>query len=270
MANSMWVLETPAPKADYRIAYGTDPLQFGDLHLPKTSADKIPVLVVIHGGFWRNRYNLEHIGHFCQAFTALGIATWSIEYRRIGDEGGAFPGTFRDVAAALDFLPQIADQFNLDLNRVVVTGHSAGGHLAAWVAGRPNVPPDSPIYTPNPLPLKAAIPLAGVVDLFKCWELKLSNNVVADFIGGSPEEYPERYNAASPGALLPVGIPVILVHGTADENVPYLISEIYYNKAKEFGDPVELITLPDTAHFEVIDPQSAEWQLIKEVVIKLF
>jgi acetyl esterase/lipase len=269
MANSMWVLETPSPQADYRIAYGANPLQFGDLRLPPNVEGKIPVVVNIHGGFWRNRYNLEHAGHLCAALTAMGMATWNIEYRRIGDEGGAYPGTFLDVATAIDFLPQIAAQYKLDLARVVVMGHSAGGHLAAWVAGRKRIPQTSPLFDPNPLPIKAAISLAGVVDLHQCWEMKLSNNVVEDLLGGSPETVPERYNEASPMALLPVATPLVLIHGTADENVPYSLSEDYFQKAKELGDPVGLVTLPDAAHFEVIDPKSAEWEAVKTALISL-
>ncbi len=145
------IFSTPAPSADVRIPYGDGPFHFGDLRLPRTAKPgQHPVVVVIHGGFWRARYDLEHIGHVCAALTSLGVATWSIEYRRVGNEGGGWPGTFHDVGAAVDHLRVLAPEHNLDLERVVVIGHSAGGHLALWVAGRHRIPEGNPLYTSRP------------------------------------------------------------------------------------------------------------------------
>ena len=189
-----------------RIAYGNDPFQFGDLRVPGESGPH-PIAIVIHGGFWRAKYDLEYIGPVCDALTAAGIATWNLEYRRLGNPGGGWPGTLDDVAAGADHLGSIGAQFNLDLNRVISVGHSAGGHLALWVAFRKKL-------------LTGAISLAGVVDLRRAWELHLSNNVVADFLGGSPDQVPDRYDFASPFEHLPLGIPQKLFHGTADESVP--------------------------------------------------
>jgi acetyl esterase/lipase len=256
------------PEADARIAYGDDPLQFGDLRLPKEHSEgPLPTVIVIHGGFWRSRYTLDHIGHLCAALTSNGVATWSVEYRRLGDEGGGWPNTLLDVGMACDHLRALAGEYNLDLGRVVVTGHSAGGHLAAWVAGRHRIPEDNTLYVADPLPVAACVPLAGVVDLQLCWHMKLSNGVVVELMGGSPQDVPERYAGASPGDLLPIGVKQVLIHGTADPNVPYEISDLYVARAKALGDDAELVPLKGTGHFEVIDPMSKEWPVVRERIL---
>lgn len=257
-----------APPIDARIPYGDDPLQFGDLRLPEEHGDgPFPVVIVIHGGFWKSKYTLDHIGHLCAALTANGVATWSIEYRRIGDEGGAWPNTLLDVGKACDHLREIAAQYSLDLERVVVTGHSAGGHLAAWVAARHRIPEGDTLYTADPLQVDACVPLAGVVDLRLCWRMKLSNGIVEDLMGGSPEDVPERYATASPGDLLPTGITQRLIHGTTDPNVPYELGDLYVARAKSLGDDVEMIALKGTGHFEVIDPLSKEWPTVRDTIL---
>lgn len=257
-----------APEADARIAYGDDPLQFGDLRLPKDAGDgPFPIVIVIHGGFWKSKYTLDHIGHLCAALTAEGVATWSIEYRRIGDEGGAWPNTMLDVGKACDHLREIAQEYNLDLERIVVTGHSAGGHLAAWVAARHNIPEGDTLYMKDPLVVDATVPLAGVVDLNLCWRMKLSNGIVEQLMGGTPEQLPERYEAASPGALMPLGVKQRLIHGTTDPNVPYEIANLYVQRGKSLGDDVELITLKGVGHFEVIDPWSKEWLIVRDTIL---
>ncbi len=259
------ILFRPPPPPDIRIAYGKEPSQFGDLRLPKAPGPR-PVLIVIHGGFWRNRYDLAHISYLCAALTAQGFATWNIEYRRLGDPGGGWPAMFLDVAAAVNHVQILATRYSLNLDRVVVMGHSAGGHLALWGAGRGRVPPDSPIYTANPLPLRAAISLAGVADLRRASQLRLSAGVTDELMGGNPNERPERYAAASPIELLPFGVSQYLLHGTADDNVPFEISQRYYETARTRGDQVELLPLPGTGHFELIDPESKAWPLLLHVV----
>ncbi len=131
---SLEMLGSPPP-ADHRIAYGPGQFHFGDLRVPKTRGPH-PVAIVIHGGFWRAKYDLDYIGHLCAAFTAAGMTTWNIEYRRLGNTGGGWPGTFEDVVRAADHLEKIARDFALDLYRVITVGHSAGGHLALWLATR--------------------------------------------------------------------------------------------------------------------------------------
>jgi acetyl esterase/lipase len=266
--------QTPVP-APHRIAYGPGEFQFGDLRLPSSNPQsdlpnpKFPVVVFVHGGFWRSQYDLTHAGHAANALTEAGLATWSIEYRRIGNPGGGWPGTFQDVGAAVDYLRVIAAKYNLDLSRVVVVGHSAGGHMASWVASRHRIPPGDPLYVEDPLPVKAAVPLAGVVDLRRGWELRLSGGVVEDFMGGPPSAIPERYATASPIELLPTGVPQRLIHGTDDSNVPYEISERYVQAAQQRGDDVRLVTLTGADHFEVINPDTKEWQQVLSTILEM-
>lgn len=262
------ILNLPAPVADRRIGYGPDPLNFGDLRLP-AGVGPHPVVVVVHGGFWRARYDLEHIGHVCAALTTGGLATWNIEYRRIGDAGGGWPGTFHDVAQAADYVRTLAPQYNLDLSRVVALGHSAGGHLATWLAARPRISTSDLLFTSNPLPLRGVVSLAGVVDLLHAYALRLGQQVVVELIGGTPDEYPERYRSASPAALLPLGLPQILIHGTNDGPVPFRMSAEYVQAALAAGDNAALIALEGAHHFEVIDPSSAEWPAVEQAVLSL-
>jgi acetyl esterase/lipase len=239
-----------------RIAYGNGPQQFAELRLP-TGTGPFPVAIVIHGGFWRAKYELDYIRPVCEAFAQAKIATWNIEYRRIGNDGGGWRGTLDDVAAAADHLYVIGSSFGLDLNRVVAIGHSAGGHLAMWLATQTKR-------------LAGAISLAGVVDLRRAWELKLSNSVAAEFLGGSPEEVPDRYDYASPIEHLPLGISQRLFHGTEDSSVPLEISERYVRAAQSRGDDAQLVLLPGAGHFELVDPQTKEFALILAAVKKLF
>jgi acetyl esterase/lipase len=262
------ILLRPAPPADQRIAYGPDERQFGELRLPPGEGPH-PLAIGVHGGFWRARYDLAHFGHVCAALTARGVATWNIEYRRLGDRGGGWPGTFLDVARAADYARELASTYHLDLDRVLTIGHSAGGHLALWLAARHRITPESPIATPDPLPLRAAVALAGVLDLARAEALKLSENVTRQLLGGTPADAPERYAAASPIELLPLGMRQLLIHGTEDDTVPLEISERYERAAVAAGDPATLLTLPGAGHFELVDPTSNEWPTVLDAVLPL-
>ncbi len=266
--SSMWVLETPAPAADARIAYGTEPHQFGDLRLPAGPGPH-PVVVVVHGGFWRAKYGLEHAGHLCADLTQRGFATWSLEYRRVGHDGGGWPGTLEDVARGTDFLRTLAQSQSLDLSRVVALGHSAGGHLVAWLGGRHRLRPGDALHVDAPLPLRGVVPLAGVVDLARAFAHRLGDGIVETFVGGTPSSVPDRYRAASPAALQPLGVPQVLVHGTEDDTVPVSMSEDFCARGREQGDDVRCVTLPGAGHFEVIDPRSREWPHVVAAVQSL-
>ncbi len=262
------ILAQTPPPADLRLAYGPDPLHVGDLRLPAGPGPH-PLAIMIHGGFWRARYDLEHLGHLCAALTAQGLATWSIEYRRLGNPGGGWPGTFHDVGRAIDYARELAPRYQLDLDRVVVAGHSAGGHLALWVNARARLAAHSPLYQPDPLPIRGAVSLAGVSDLQQGYALRLSQRVVAELLGGSPAAVPERYAAASPAALLPHGRPQILVHGTKDGPVPFALSADYVAQARAAGDSAMLVPLVGAHHFELIDPTSSEWPVVAAAICGL-
>jgi acetyl esterase/lipase len=254
----LWIFNEKAAKPDYVVGYGSDgEQQFAHLRLPSGDAPH-PVIVFIHGGYYRARYGLDYAEHACVALTDAGFATYNIEYRRVGS-GGGFPTTFQDLAAALDFLPRIAMEYNLDTDRVITMGHSAGGHLALWLAGRQRIAENSELYAAAPLKIRGAVALAGVNDLIKGHELGLSDNIIDTLLGGAPDKFADRYAAVSPMQMLPLGVPQWVIHGTADDAVPYLLSESYAARAAQLGDTVKLITLPDAGHFEVVDPRSSEW-----------
>jgi acetyl esterase/lipase len=232
--------EPPVPPADARVVYGPEPKQFGDLRLLPGDGPQ-PLAVVLHGGAWRATYNLIHAGPMCVALHESRIATWNVEYRSVGDVGGGWPGTGDDVARAVEFVEQLVDRYPLDRDRVVLVGHSAGGHLGLWAAKRAQLP---------------VVALAPVSDLRESAERIGPDGPVASLMGGMPDEHSERYAEASPIDLLPLGVRQVLVHGTEDDEVPYAMSERYVAAA---GDDVGLITLPGARHFEPIDPQSREW-----------
>jgi len=261
-----------------RLAYGAEPLQFGDLYI-SDQTDLHATVILIHGGYWRARYGLDLMNGLAEDLARRGYAAWNIEYRRIGDPGGGWPGTFQDVALATDFLRELAPDYGLDVTKVVAIGHSAGGHLALWLAARPRIPffvEDSPIAgsqlggkdegSPTPMALVGAISLAGVVDLKMAWKLHLSNDAVVELLGGFPNAVPERYTVASPAAMLPLGVPQVLIHGTNDDSVPQVVSQEYVKVARSVNDPITYIEMERVDHFEVIDPHSEAWAItIKEL-----
>jgi acetyl esterase/lipase len=251
------ILDLLPQPADACRAYGNDASQFGELRLPRGAAGPPwPVTCIIHGGYYRARYDLTYISHLAVALTDSGIATWSIEYRRLGEAGGGWPGTFIDVGAGLDALRQLAQKHALDLTRVITLGHSAGGHLALWLASRPRLPADAELSEPNPLPVQGVVALAPVADLTRASELQVSDGVVDQFIGGTPDQMPERYALASPMQRLPLGVPQIVVHGTADTDVPFELSDRYVRAAQAAGDAADFVTLPGVDHFDPIDPRT--------------
>ena len=220
--------------------------------------------MVIHGGFWRARYGRKLMRPLCEDLAGRGWAAWNIEYRRLGGvSGGGWPTTFGDVASAIDHLAEIRTDFALDLSRVVAIGHSAGGHLATWAAARHRLPQGAPGGYPR-VRATAAVSQAGVVDLELAWDLRLSDGVVGDLLGGSPEEHPMRYRLASPKSLVPLGVPVLLTHGGRDEIVPPPVSASYAAAARAAGDIVDVVELPDEDHFGHIDPANPLWKAVLE------
>jgi acetyl esterase/lipase len=238
-------------------AYGAHPDQVGDLHLPPGDAPDRgwPVVVLLHGGFWREEYQRELMIPLADSVASQGWVAWNLEYRRVRGDGG-WPATLLDVAAALDHLPVLAAP--VDVRRVVVVGHSAGGHLALWLAGRNLLPPDAPGCDPRVIP-SAVVGLAPVADLQAADALGLSDRAVTEFLGGGVDEVPERWRAADPLGLVGHGVPTLLVHAVDDDDVPLGLSEAYAAAASSAGDEVELHTPSSGGHMGVIDARSAGW-----------
>ena len=253
----------PAPAADARLHYGLDALQFGDLRMPAGPGPH-PVAIVIHGGFWRAKYGLTYAGHMAAALTAAGIATWNVEYRRIGNPGGGWPGTFLDASAAADYVRELARKYPLHLEKVISIGHSAGGHLAVWLAARRRIPQGDTLATADPIKLRGAVSLAGIVDLRRAWDLKLSDNAVDLLMGGPPAKLAERYRTASPIELVPLGLKVRLLHGTEDSIIPIEISNAYQKAASRAGDDARLVVLGGADHFAAVDPRSEHWATVEK------
>jgi acetyl esterase/lipase len=259
------MLHRVSSDAPLRIHYGAHPSQFGELTLP--AAVPRGVVVVVHGGFWRQRRGLELARPLAADLAASGYAAWNIEYRRVGGDGG-WPATFEDVAAALDLLigpVQEAAGGRLPLERVVAVGHSAGGQLATWLAARTGLPDGAPGEAPA-MWLRGVVSQAGVLDLVDADARGVGSGAVADLLGGGADELPDRYAVASPVARLPLDVPVVCVHGTADVNVPIRQSERYVAAA---DGAAELVTLPGVDHFAVIDPATPAWRVCRDAVDRL-
>jgi acetyl esterase/lipase len=253
------ILSLPPPPADLRAVYGSDPNQFLDLRLPPGKNPR-PLAINIHGGFWRARYNLDHAGHLCSALKEKGVATANLEYRRVGNDGGGWPGTFSDIRAAYQFLMQTARQHNLDTEKVLVMGHSAGGQLALCLAAH------EPAIT-------RAVSLAGVVDLQRAYQLHLSHDAVVEFLGGKPNEVPDHYREADPLQLSIPHARQVLIHGTADEDVPIEISRAYLaaKKSRTGNDKedLQLLEIAGAEHLDLIDPRSQAWNGVAESILRL-
>ncbi len=265
------VLTRSARHPDLVIGYGASPDQVADVHLPPGRADgstadggACPLALFLHGGFWRAEYGREHTAPLAEALADAGFVVAAPEFRRTGQPGGGWPGTFDDVARAVDRLPGLVARATgglADPGRVVVAGHSAGGHLALWAAGRRRVSPATPWYRSRG-PMCAVVALAPVADLESCYDQALGDQAAGALMGGGPAEVDDRYRNADPMRLLPHGVPVRLVHGTDDDRVPAQMSVDYAERASEAGDPATCVLVPGAGHFEVIDPLSGAWSQV--------
>ena len=270
------VLDRVPPPADRRLKYGAGELQFGDLRVPSLpEGQRAPLVMFLHGGWWKAAYGLGYGGHLCAALKAAGIATWSIEYRRVGDAGGGWPGTFEDVAAGYDYLGTLAKSVPVDLNRVVVAGHSAGGHLAYWLAGRPHLPEQGSLAGLRQIrPMRGVIALAGAVDLRLTIDLAgwftfaHDKQEVEALMGGTPAEHPDRYKAANPGDLLPLNVPQFLLQGTDDDQLPPQLPVRWAERGRQMGEKVAVDLIPGADHFDLVDPQSKAWPRVMAAILK--
>jgi acetyl esterase/lipase len=278
------VLTRAARPPDRVLRYGDGEYQVADLRLPgaaglevgpgSVSAAGWPLVIFFHGGFWRSEFDRAHTSPLAEGLAASGFAVCTPEFRRTGYSGGGWPETFRDVAAAVDVLPGLVAEATggaADSGRVVLAGHSAGGHLALWAAGQQR----HLVARRDPAPgaedgwigsgeratarTVGVVSLAGVCDLAACYRLGLDGDAAAALMGGGPDEFPEQYRQAEPMGLVPTGVALRLVHGGDDERVPWELSRAYARRAAEAADDVRCEVVPGYGHFAVLDPLSGLW-----------
>jgi acetyl esterase/lipase len=264
------------PLPDHKIAYDSGPNQYGELWLPDTpSLAPLPVVVLIHGGCWLSEYpGPELIAFLSDDLRKQGVAVWSISYRRVGIKenvmGGGYPATFLDIAHGVDHLRNIAAQYRLDLNRVIASGHSAGGHLALWAAARPKLPAGSALHIANPLPIKAVVGIAAIPDLayaatavaHACERDTIDKLVDTARRGGK-----DAFLDTSPIEMLPLGVKQILVSGIYDGVVAPVIGWRYRNSARARGETVEIVNIDNAGHFELISPWTAPGKIVVDKIL---
>lgn len=256
------LIDGDLPQPTERIYYGDDPLQFGDLWLPDNQKPHTTV-ILYHGGCWLDIYpGVEIMHHMAEALRRNGFAVWNIEYRRLGHDGGGYPGTFQDAANGADHLREIAGKFDLNLNRVIASGHSAGGHLATWLATKKNLPDSSPLYSENLINIHATISLAGINDLerYASYGSSSCGNQTVERLVDLEQRGEDVYLDTSPVNLLPLGIPHVEITAAFDAPVPPFFGNHFVNAAKEAGDDARLVLLSEAGHFEMIAPWSKEWE----------
>lgn len=259
-----------------KIAYGGTPLQFGELRVP-AGKGPFPVAVLVHGGCWSAKLrdlpepvtSSELLRPIASALCEAGIATWNIEYRRLGHEGGGWPGTFLDISEGTDLLPKLSAKYRLDLNRVVAIGHSSGGQLAMWLAGRHNLPKGSGLWSPAVVRLKGVINIDGPADLRSIQAVEqpmCGGPVVSQLLGGTPMEVPNRYREGSVSGLLPTGVPQVLFMRAAPSEHWRGLTEQYAEEAARAGDSAKVVILKGRSHFDGINPLMPDWQTVLKTV----
>ena len=261
------VLKLENAKPDHHIPFGTDSLQYGELWLPG-SEDAHTSVIMIHGGCWLAMYpGVELMNAMAEDLSSRGFAVWNIDYRRIGHPGGGYPGTFLDVANGADEFIRIAETFNLPKDRIIAAGHSAGGHLATWLALRPQLSTESELYTENPIHIDAVVSLAGINDLERYAHYGASpcgKDTIEQLIDAENRESP--YHDTSPSEMLPLRVPLVEISAAFDSPVPPFFGYHFVNDVLQTGGDAELILLQDAGHYEMIYPPSREWNTVLEVL----
>ena len=255
----------PIAAGDHRIAYGNHPDQFGDLFLPSKRTDGVlhPLVVLVHGGCWRAQFGLEPLGQLARRLADTGIAVWNLEFRRLGG-GGGWTSTFTDVAAGADYLCELASTYDLDLSRVTAVGHSAGGHLVLWLAGRHRLSAAAELFSPAPLALHGVVSLAGIADVAQALTEDICRGAPLELMGATPAVQPQRYLEGSPHHLMPLGIPYWQIVGSDDVLVPPDYVRHCHAIAQERGDDCGLTVIDDAGHFEPVDVRSAVWPQVEQ------
>ena len=252
-----------------KVAYGDHDDAFGELWLPERTSDgaaPTPVVVLIHGGFWREGFRLDLMDPLIPSLLERNLAVWNIEYRRVG-AGGGYPSTFEDVASAVDQLASMPDgvKVRIDLDRVAVVGHSAGGHLAAWAAARSVLPDGSVGANPTVQPM-LAVAQAGVLDLVGCVEQGVGGTACLDLVGVTPSVDAARYTVTSPTEMVPFDAVVVAIHGEADRIVPTNQSVTFVDRATAAGMDAVFEPIPSADHFSNLDPQHPAWSAVLEAL----
>jgi len=256
------LLERPRPAPNETISYGTDGLQVVDLWLPEGRGPH-PVALMVHGGCWQTEIADRRIMNWiADDLRKRGIAVWNIDYRGVDRAGGGYPGTFQDAAAAADALRGAATKYRLDLSRLVATGHSAGGHLALWLAGRSRLPATSPLRTADPLPIRTVVSLGGLPDLEEASRAPGSGcgtEVIAQIAGAPSAGRPDVFADTSVPRLAPLGVRQILINGLQDRIIPTAYAEGYARPMRAAGDEVSVRMIDRTGHVELIAPETPAW-----------
>ncbi|WP_349428818.1 alpha/beta hydrolase [Microbacterium sp. LWS13-1.2] len=258
-----WLPSTPP---DARIHYSSAALTYGDLRLPRgDDADGHPLVILIHGGAWESSYTSDYVARLAESLTALGVATWNLEFRRLNNPGSDYPGMFLDISQGVDFARELAKDYPIDLDRVVLLGHSSGGHLATWAAGRKNISPESPLYSEDPLRVSGVVDLAGVLDLEYAYNAGRTD--VLQVVGAHDSAaLREKAGDTSSIRLLPLGVPQSLIIGTADNPWRLESHQRYRDAGMAGGDRIDLIRLEGANHFDVVDVSSPAWEPIVTAV----
>lgn len=278
-AESESLFSHPAVLPDTSAAYGEHPDQVIDFYAPRGGQERVPLVVVLHGGAWRSPYDRVHLSPFADFLARRGFAVANVEYRRgsglphqdtEAPVAGRWPETFDDVAAALDALPALVGAAlpQADVRRTVLTGHSAGGHLALWAAARHVLPEGSPWRLPAPPPLRGVVALAPVADLTSAVDLDVCGGAIGQLLGDGPE-FKRRKENADPAALLPTGIATAVVHGREDITVPSAVSDAFVAAAAGAGEMVGLTLLDGVGHFPLIDPAADACAVVAEELAQL-
>ncbi|MCY3832226.1 MAG: alpha/beta hydrolase [Chloroflexi bacterium] len=256
----------PTVTPDHTYAYGAHSQQFGELTLPR-AAPPHPLIVLIHGGGYRELYDLKPLGSVVAALADRGFAVWNIEYRRFGN-GGDYPQMFLDVSAAADYLPQLAARHELDLSRVISMGHSAGGHLALWLAGRHKIETTSPLFVAEPLAVHGALALAPLADVSHGSESELSSDALLAVMGGTATSAPPAYGNGCPRQLLPLGARQQIIVGSEDKAM-LANAQRYADVATSAGDEVDLQVIEGVGHFEIVAVDTDAWAEVRNAAVRL-
>ena len=260
----------PLPPSGLRISYGDAPQQFGELRVPSGDGP-FPIFILIHGGCWLSDFDYTYCTRLAAWLTANGFATWTIEFRRLGEAGGGWPGTFLDVAHAADALREIGKTKPIDLRQVYAAGHSAGGQLALWLASRARLAKESELFVEASLEIRGVLGLSAITDLYEYRKgpAKSCHASVEPLLGGAPDTVERRYSETSPLQRLPLGLPQVFIQGARDPIVSPDSIRAYVAAATKAGDEAKVLTLPDAGHFEPSVPIGASETALREALALL-